>query len=462
MRISLLVLPVIYSTDPVTSSMGDNSSIIGVSSNSADATAVTTSSTSSAETSEHPLEVTPAENREGEHSGAVVLTEKEERRKMVYQAALARMQRFQGSTKRAVSPPVSGIRTYTTTYGIGAPSISLDPMAGFKLANKGPGHRGLPNLGMTCFMNSAMQVLMNAGTVRSIASDVNTTFMEEAAAAASSSSGWKRAEKLRVAKSFADLTNMYWSGDNTTTVDLSIPMRAFVTSLNNLDPDIFVRGRMGDSHEVIKAVLDAFPLAASGDRYNPLESLFQTIGEEKRKMCMACERYDGPPTYEPLQEMIMKTELVGRAQSVNLQEYVTALLSNSINETIDGVECSACSSNGSAVRQTVRLESSTVVRGNGSLLLVPLPRFQMGSMLKNTVSVEIPLELTLSETTRPFKLAGIVYHAGSTLNFGHYTASFVDQVDGKWYHANDGVVREIVTPVLTGETPYLLMYQRSD
>ena len=460
----------IFSSDPLQSVGDENVALTAVSSTET----VTHENSPTSIVTEHTASIRSEDGQEQLNSPEPeVLTEEEQRRRrreMVYQAALARMKRFEVPSASGSSatptlrlrPPVS-----TATFGV-APSrvFSFDDIRPRAiLANKGPGHRGLPNLGFTCFINAAVQVLMNAEPVKNLASSINTTIWEEVAAASVGSSsvggGWKRSEKLRLAKSFVDLANMYWSGDNTTTVDLSGNTRAFVESLTALDPDTFVRGRMGDSHEVIKAILDAFPPAGSS-RMNPIEALFQIVGEEKRKMCLACERYSGEPIYEPLQELIMKTELVGRAESINLQDYVTSVITNSINETIEGVECSPCSAdNGTAtIRQTVRLETMTVARGTGSLLVVPLARFQMGSSLKNTVSVDIPRELALSDDQ--FKLIGVVYHTGSTLNFGHYTASFVDHKDGKWYDANDGIVSEIETPVLTGDTPYLVVYQRKD
>lgn len=466
MRFIYFIIPAIFSSDPLQSVGDENVALTAVSSTE---TATRENSTSSIVT-ERTASLRSEDGQEQPNSPeSEVLTEEEQRRRrreMVYQAALARMKRFETpSAGGSSATPTLRLRrpVSTSTFGV-APSrvFSFDdirPRA--TLANKGPGHRGLPNLGFTCFINAAVQVLMNAEPVKNLASSINTTIWEEVAAS-SVGGGWKRSEKLRLAKSFVDLANMYWSGDNTTTVDLSGNTGAFVESLTALDPDTFVRGRMGDSHEVIKAILDAFPSAAGSSRMNPIEALFQIVGEEKRKMCLACERYSGEPIYEPLQELIMKTELVGRAESINLQDYVTSVLANSINETIEGVECSPCSAdNGTAtVRQTVRLETLTVARGTGSLLVVPLARFQMGSFLKNTISVDIPRVLALSDDQ--FKLIGVVYHTGSSLNFGHYTASFVDHKDGKWYDANDGIVSEIEAPLLTGETPYLVVYQRKD
>ena len=397
--------------------------------------------------------------------------ERRERRERVYAAALARMRTMAVGSSKPISGPGSTPSSFTSLLHnplAQRPSVLQYPSFGSasdfleqSTASRGPGHRGLRNLGMTCFINSAVQVLMNAAPLRAVVRGINSTLLEERATTAVASGVWKQTEKLLLAKAFVDLTNLYWSGDNTTVVDTTPNIRSVVEALTRLDPETFVRGRMGDSHEVIKAIMDAFP-SESSLPHNPIESLFQIVGEQKRKTCLTCASTE-EPLDESLQDFIVKTELIGRdGGAVDLQEYVSGVLTRPINETIPAVECMACSrANGTSVRRDVRLDTATVARGDGSLLMIPLPRFQMGSILKNTVSVDIPLNLTLTEPEYQFKLTGVIYHSGSTLNFGHYTSCFVDSEDGKWYEANDGIVREVSNPVLTGETPYLLIYERT-
>lgn len=451
MRFLYILLPLIYCTDPT---------IPGVDVEAEQSPAVTTSTAIDGMSTTDGTSASAEAQTDGSALSAEEV-ERLDRRRRAYEAAMARIKSFSIGSG-AQSPPVSpvGGMHRSTTFTFDA-SVSA-PMPSLQSASKGPGHRGLSNLGMTCFINSAVQILMNAQPIREIVRGINPTALEEEAIAGTAAGApvWKRAEKSRLAKAFVDLTNLYWSGDNTTVVDMTENIRSVATALTELDPLTFVRYRMGDSHEVIKAILDAFPLDPSlpDSLQNPIESLFEIVGEQKTKFCTVCESSESSK-YEPLSDFLVKTELVGARESVNLQEYIASVLERPVSETIEGVECTACSTEAnSTVTRTVRLDTATVVRGGGSLLLVTLPRFQNGSVLKNTVSIEIPTELTLVEDR--FDIVGIVYHTGSSLNFGHYTASFVDHVDKKWYNANDGSVREIESPVLVGETPYLVLYQR--
>jgi ubiquitin C-terminal hydrolase len=441
MRFLYILLPLIYCADPTRpEANGDSNSQETLDSS---PETVTPSSTNS------PLELQPVAvfNDEPAMSPAELALQK---RRQAYEAAMARIGRFGIGASR----PLEGAVHRPTAFSFDLPARAAAPLSSLRLANKGPGHRGLSNLGMTCFINAAVQVLMNPQPIRELLRGLDSSVFESSADASS----WKMAEKLRLAKSFTDLTHLYWSGDNTTDVNLTDSIRAVVTSLTALDPGTFVRGRMGDSHEVIKAIVEAFP-AAPASPHNPLEFLFQVVAEQKMKFCTVCERSE-KSQYEPLQDLLVKTELVGDSASVDLQEYVSSVLGLPVSETIDGVECTACSTEaGETVTRPVRLDTATVVQQvGGSLLLVTLPRFRIGSLLKNKVSVEIPRVLTLGDIV--FDVVGVVHHSGSTLNFGHYTASFVDQVDGKWYKADDQFVEEIDAPVLAGDTPYLVVFTR--
>lgn len=69
--------------------------------------------------------------------------------------------------------------------------------------------------------------------------------------------------------------------------------------------------------------------------------------------------------------------------------------------------------------------------------------------------------LTKMDVQCQYDLCGFINHYGS-LEFGHYDAVIKNPFDGKWYHYDDHVRRQVPETHLVRANAYILFYCRKD
>jgi ubiquitin carboxyl-terminal hydrolase 4/11/15 len=111
--------------------------------------------------------------------------------------------------------------------------------------------------------------------------------------------------------------------------------------------------------------------------------------------------------------------------------------------------------------------SETVIAEAPRILVVHFKRFGMdgGLIKKVTTTVEYPDRLEMVEISKSgegtYKLLGVVMHSGGMAS-GHYTASAIDPLSGKWYLFNDAYVSTASEQNVHSTRAYMLFYQRMD
>ena len=130
-------------------------------------------------------------------------------------------------------------------------------------------------------------------------------------------------------------------------------------------------------------------------------------------------------------------------------------------------DCSNCGTKRDATRKY------TIIKAPQHLILtlklfrfdpVRKQRLKLHSRLKNAKSIELPVYNSSQLQTKSitYDLKGVVLHAGSSLDGGHYFSSAVD-LTGQWYIFNDSVVSLSKCEWNSGGgTPYILLLRQSD
>ena len=285
-----------------------------------------------------------------------------------------------------------------------------------------PGLRGIVNLGSTCYLNTALQVLSHSRCIRSILSPIASNPLTESE---------PNLTDKQIVNAFARHVDHQWGPDGTVIepAELVAVLRAAPL------------GKCEDVSKVTTKLLGA--LGAVGIGTEMFVSVFR-----KRMTCQSCSVES--VVNEPVTSL--ELPLNPSALQVTLKQSITALLEP---ETVLGADCESC---------TTQQEKRFVYEVYPApLLLLNIKRLGAGGA-KNPTWITFPLEFDSSELfgaptpSHRYSLIGIIHHLGN-----HYFCDY--RFDGNWYRANDVEVTPYAShkrPHLFGASQTALIYERLD
>ena len=287
----------------------------------------------------------------------------------------------------------------------------------------GPGRKGIHNLGATCYLASALQVVMHSRSIR----DAIRADLESGTAPM-----WHP-----VYSNFVMLLQQMYDASSIEPLDLSMLLFA----LHDYNNGMSFENESDDSFQALMVLYDA--LASVSPRVaEAVQS--ETRGE---RLCLAC----GTPG--ELAVLRQGYELV-RFPGSNPQYRIPEMLRAHFGERMEELGCA-----GGCIGYTehyVRPIVTQVPR----LLTIGIFRYT-AEQEKITTSVDIPLEIDMDGIIEGgadirYRLVGIIRHMG-----GHYLLDYLDTDRNEWIHSNDLHIHVIEgRPRNGGADPSIVFYER--
>lgn len=261
-----------------------------------------------------------------------------------------------------------------------------------------PGLKGFRNLGNSCYLGAALQMLTHSVLFRaSISSRPRTSF----------------------ASSLSLLFHDQWSGEGDEALNPWSMLETLIVGHG------FTYTQVEDTHEAIVSLLDHIDAS----------SLF-TLTLNRSRTCSNCSAF-----------RTIREPQIGLMLPIQGSTITEAIEASFLPEEVPDVECETC-----ALRADSDLTPSVSVWP--SILLISLIRFRFDG---SKIDTDIRIEETLSLPGGTYILRSIIHHIGDTVDTGHYVTDFL--METTWYEGDDDSVKE--KPVtLNGSTPYVLMYEK--
>ena len=351
--------------------------------------------------------------------------------------------------------------------------------------------RGIVNLGNTCFMNSALQLL--ACTLHRHGGKVST----------SPSPIWNSLlHHLEEIYSSSDDSKQKHHNQKQKQKQKDVNPREFLTLLMGKQKK-FASMQQQDAHDFLRSLFnssDSSKKEKERERENSSPLHTQLFGGKfvSRVRCGGCNSVTC--TFEPfldislsistdsIEDYISKLSIAEESES-DLIKLIRNWNNKILLEGENGYYCEKCSDSTSSSSQ------SSLQNASLQFFLSELPQFfifhlqrfktnfRTGGKKKSSglimeiekderlitfpLNLKIPKECTIdSIVCSSYKLYGYIVHEGSSTSFGHYTAVVCpsSQAD-RWFYISDTRVTEISkSRALDGEThpPYLLFYQKEE
>lgn len=269
---------------------------------------------------------------------------------------------------------------------------------------------GFNNMGNTCYMNSALQIIVNSTVLTKVMLSNNF-----------------KSQKLNIYKKFLQ---DYKNGNSYSPKDV----KDMVGGKDNK----FLDNNQHDSHEflinLMELLEDEFKKEYEVNNIEilniPLNNLMSTIFDTTVSSIIYSEE-----TKEK-----SKTKIGERILSVPIPQTENVTLNDCLDyytqiEKLTGDSKWRSEKSKQLVDAYKRLQLKSLPK----YLLIQLKRFSFFSYSnKNNTSIDIPINLDLQNTT--YNLRGIIYHMGS-VHGGHYV-SIINHND-KWYLCDDASVSEV-------------------
>jgi ubiquitin C-terminal hydrolase len=311
---------------------------------------------------------------------------------------------------------------------------------------------GLKNIGNTCFLNAALQLLA-----------ASPLFIQSVSAAAPFLLTTPETPEVSLVKILLDILNGLHRSERARILN---PTRL----VKLLPPPFHDRATEHDAHEVLyflksklddcKRILNMPPLPFQGSVINKLTC---RCGHSKEPVAAI---FNDISISLPLDA----SDGIGVTASGPIQ--LQSLL-DITHKDHEGAHCDACSPT-----QNVPMTEQSFVKTAPNLLLLQLKRFSYVESIRQTVKIMRQIEcnerihIILHETNEVvnYRYRASISHNGTSSNNGHYVAYKIDPSD-KLYEMNDSQCQEIkekqmfVSQALFGggtndETPYILLYER--
>lgn len=274
-----------------------------------------------------------------------------------------------------------------------------------------PGYPRMHNMGVTCFVATAVQLLSHSRLLR----EALETPLEN---------------PNPVAEEFADLMRQIWSMPTPDTQPI-VPAR-LVEVLG------FSPYHMQDTQEVMNRIIQ--DLSESSER---IARLFAVV-LQTRSHCEFCNSVVEKPE---ISNVVFVPVTASQNTPVSLEACWFAGFSR---EHIDENACTTCDAYTNA-------DLDNDLQGTGEIIVVTLRRFVLANP-KITTPIEYPTNLVLP--FGEYRLIGVANHGGETRNNSHYTAHVYHDIDRVWLNANDAVLKTIRGPALRSTDAYVLLYER--
>lgn len=314
---------------------------------------------------------------------------------------------------------------------------------------------GLANLGNTCFLNSVLQCLTHTPALAHFAL-----------------SGEHK--KYKTSGSF---NAMYEIGEHVARAlnssGRTIAPTAVVKNMRALSKT-FRKGRQEDAHELARCLLDAMhkkcvelvkPKISPNSARGETSFVWKVFGGKLRSRvnCKTCGR--NSETFDPFLDLSLE---VGRAKSV-----LGAFKLFTHTEILDGDNKYKCEGKnpGQSKPHFTKASKQFTVDQAPNVLAVQLKRFAYVPFGRGKLShfVEYPLVLDVtpylsdedrnSKNRAVYDLYGVLVHAGSSSNSGHYYC-FVKTATGTWCEMDDESVSSVSEKTVLKQQAYLLFYAR--
>lgn len=295
-----------------------------------------------------------------------------------------------------------------------------------------PGRLGVTNLGLSCYMSAVLQVLLHS-----------PRFIE-----------FLRKTELtpdhRAFHEMANIATLMWAANPSVYIN---PINLLNILRESRGGHGFTPFEMEDAHDAMRILLGLIH-DSTLDKHSGkslIDGLFGVHQRTSRK-CSGCGHIRHVRAIEhDLILPIPEPKVPG--ESVTIEECLAA---NHVPETVNSVECPACTGKHDAEMQYHIDETRDV-------LVVVLRRFSpTGDKIKTFVQYSPALNLTVCMEIIRYKLLGVVHHQGSTRAGGHYVADYFHHEHTEWVHANDASVQRIDGPVnMNSDTAYVLLYERT-
>jgi ubiquitin carboxyl-terminal hydrolase 2/21 len=336
---------------------------------------------------------------------------------------------------------------------------------------KNKGLSGLTNLGNTCFINSAMQVLSHTYELNNFL-DLKTY-------------------KKRLNNKYDSALLIEW--DELRTIlwneNCVVSPFKFVKTIQQIaklkGQDMFTGFNQNDLPEFLIFVIDCFHNALSREVNMTIEG---SIKDDKDKIAVKC--------FETIKQMYEKdySEIWNIFYGTHISQLEHAKTGEKISmipepffiinlpipennksptlldcfdlyvegEVLDGDNCITHEKTG----EKIPVRKNITFWSFPDVLVIDIKRFNYMNK-KNQIMIDFPLEnLNLSKyvvgynkDTYIYDLYGVCNHSGSSLG-GHYTA-FVKNANDKWYHYNDKIISEIsVAQQIITPKAYCFFYRK--
>jgi len=321
-----------------------------------------------------------------------------------------------------------------------------------KYENKGLS--GLTNLGNTCFINSAMQVLSHTYELN--------LFLEKGTYKKRLNNKYDSVLLIE----WENLKNDLWKENCIVTPNKFIHTVHKIAQIKNLE--LFIGYNQNDLPEFLIFLIDCFHNAIAREVTMTIEGI---IKDNKDKIAVSCfekikQMYE--KDYSEIWNIFYGTHisqlehlLTGEIISMNPEPYFIINLpipENNKNpslidcfdlyvegEILDGENKVTYEKTG----EKIAVKKNITFWSFPTILTIDIKRFNAMNR-KNQIMIDFPLEnLNLSKYVSGYNkdsfiydLYGVCNHSGSVMG-GHYT-SFVKNANGKWYHFNDNNVSEVL------------------
>ncbi|GAA5979453.1 hypothetical protein JCM10908_002930 [Rhodotorula pacifica] len=305
---------------------------------------------------------------------------------------------------------------------------------------------GLRNLGNTCFLNSALQVLLHTPPL--------VRYLESQLHPDSKSCPVTNRKGFCMICSMRSCVRASFIGQNSSYAPNSV-----VKNLKNIAKH-FRLGRQEDSHEFLRFLMDALQAAALfgkpaklDQKYKEQTFVHQLFGGRLRSRVHCTECGHNSDTFDSILDLSLD---LGGARS--LRDALENLVRVDVLKGQNKYKCERC-------KKLVIAEKGFKIDAAPLVLTVHLKRFtptgrKAGGVINYPESLRLGPYMSTPEQNPSYRLYGVVLHSGGGLHSGHYTA-YVRAANNNWYDMNDDYVRPVGPQSVLGDRDaYCLFYIR--